>query len=96
MAIFSPEIDLAADYIAQRFEKIGLKHPKQYSNYKQPFQLFMVKPGAITVSLNGDAVADSDVMGITKANSVTFDDTNKPTITYVGLGDDLRAALGAG
>lgn len=90
---FSPEIDLAADYIAQRFEKIGLKPPKEYANYKQPFQLFMVNPGEISVSMNGVDVIESNVLGVTKANSVTFDDTNKPTITYVGLGDDLRAAL---
>ena len=90
---FSPEIDLAADYIAQRFEKIGLKPPKRFSNYKQPFQLFMVNSGIISVSLNGVAVADSDVLGFTKQHSVTFDDMNKPTVTYVGLGDNLRAAL---
>lgn len=60
---YSPEIHLAADYIAQRFQEIGLKSAKNLSGegFLQKFQVTKNTPNEINLAINEQNISHENI-----------------------------------
>ena len=99
-ANFSPEIDQAGNYIAKRFDNIGLSQLAGVKNFKQRFSIFQVAPKSLTITLNDQPIAPEH-MTIASAQtqfSWQFKQTGKQTeqvnIHVISAKDDMRSVIG--
>ncbi|MEO2267001.1 M28 family peptidase [Pseudoalteromonas sp. YIC-656] len=90
---FSPEIDIAADYIAERFTRIGLEPMAGANSFKQQFELHSVTPKNVAVSLNNQAVDTSKLAVVSQSSGFTWLQPSDATITHIAADMDLRATL---
>ncbi|MEY8197944.1 MAG: M28 family peptidase [Colwellia sp.] len=54
---FTPNIRKAADFIAKRFNEVGLTPSQSDSNFKQQYLLQKITPNTLTVEINSQAIA---------------------------------------
>ncbi|MBU2872235.1 M28 family peptidase [Colwellia sp. E2M01] len=100
---FSPEIHLAADYIAKRFNDIGLTPATNAPNFKQQYTVQQIKPQNLKVTINGQAI-DTDLVTMATTLADVNWDTNSllsksnqknasVNIKLIGENDNMRKAL---
>ncbi|MFD2167166.1 M28 family metallopeptidase [Thalassotalea euphylliae] len=89
--VYTPELDLAADYIASRFKSIGLKPFK--GSFKQNFSIFFITPSNATLKINGVDIAPEKIALATTSRSFDWDEESDVTQHLVGENDDLRKVL---
>lgn len=92
-ANFSPEIDMAADYISQRFSEIGLKTFNGLSSYKQTFSITSITPKSLNVTINNHAFSPENLTFASTKNSINWQDSSTINTLVVGEKDDMRTAL---
>ena len=90
---FSPGIEKAADYIASRFEQIGLEPLSQIGSYKQSFELFQISPESSEAVLNGKALDAGSYFVISSKKTLNWDQNSPLTVTKLGAEQDFRAAV---
>ena len=90
---FSPEIDIAADYIAQRFEAIGLQPIPGNNQFKQQFSLFSVTPTEVSVVLNNRPVKAEQLAVASQSAGFAWQQASTVNITRITADMDLRATL---
>lgn len=76
-ATFSPGIDKAATFIESEFKQIGLKPLAGASGYRQTFYKYQLKPASAQVTIDGQLIANDNVLVIGHNNEqLSFDQTN--------------------
>ena len=90
---FSPEIKLAADYIAQRFGQIGLQALASESDFLQRFSLFELTPKSLAVSLDGQALPADALAIASTVRSVTWNDLSDVNLVKITKDDDVRSVI---
>ncbi|ASP50060.1 M20/M25/M40 family metallo-hydrolase [Cognaticolwellia beringensis] len=90
-ASFSPEIDQAANYIAQRFKDIGLK-PLKNKSFLQPFTVHKIQPQTQNVVLNHKKISREDIAIATTIENIDWQNSNAQ-VHIVGKDDDMRKTL---
>ncbi|PZX49625.1 M28 family peptidase [Algoriphagus chordae] len=70
--LFSPELDKAADFIADEFKKSGLEFFGDNDSYLQTFTMLQATPAVITGSLDKETLSTSNVMVNTTAATVAI------------------------
>lgn len=86
----SPEIDMAADFIAKEFSKIGLTPFDE--DFKQTFTLYSIIPSQSSVSVNGNELEEHKFFSITNTDSVRWSLTDV-TVETINESEDFREAL---
>src|SRR3982751_1625359 len=69
---FSPEIDKAADFIADEFKKAGLQ-PWKDKSYLQEFAVLSPVQTSLTATINGETVDPKNIMVVTSQPDLTVD-----------------------
>ncbi len=98
---YSNDIRKAADYIAKRFNQVGLSSVTGIKNFKQTYTIQKVTPQTLTVQLNGKIISQEDLSIVTTQNHLNWQNigTNEPlstppvNIVFIGENDDLRQSL---
>jgi len=66
---FTNDIGKAADFIAQRFDDVGLTPATGTQLFKQHYKVQRIKPSALTVEINGQVIDEKDLsMATTNTN----------------------------
>lgn len=74
---FTPGIDKAATFIESEFKKIGLQPLTGESSFRQTFFKYQLKPIASAVIVDGQKIADENILVLGHNNEqLTFDQTN--------------------
>lgn len=97
---YSPEIQLAADYIAQRFQESGLVSANYISgsSFFQKYQITKTIPKTLTLTINGQNIPAERltmVSTIVNFSSVINNTTKRPefSIHNIGQNDDMQAII---
>ena len=90
---FSPEIDIAANYISQRFSNMGLKTFNGLPTFKQTFNITRIKPLNVSASINGKSIENNNVAIASTMKTVTWNNPNQVKTHLLGKKDDFRKIL---
>ena len=86
--IYSPEIDKAADFIADYFKKAGLKTYNNTTSYLQSFSMVSSKFKGITATINDEVIPAERVIVITgEPELVVTEKTGYETVYIAGGGN---------
>ncbi len=86
--VFSPEIDMAADFIASEFANTGLK-TFDGSSFRQSFSLIRPKFISASAEMDGNAVDQKDLMVVTCQADLSINQDAKYEITRIKPGTNL-------
>ncbi len=89
---FTPGIDKAADFIASEFKKAGLK-PVKRGSYLQEFAMLRTKFLSASGTLNGKAIEEKDVIGVSAKPKLAITQQSKYKIVKASK-DSLYAIYG--
>ncbi|MBO9621001.1 MAG: M28 family peptidase, partial [Niabella sp.] len=93
-AVFSPEIDKAANLIAASFEKSGLQ-PLAGSSFLQSFSVYSAAFRGLTATIDQKEISRDNVIVITGQPEITVTETSGYQVEHIKAGDNLfRAASG--
>lgn len=92
-ASFSPEIEIAADYIGQRFSEIGLKPLKGLSTYKQTFDVTSITPDKVSVRLNGKKINKNNIAIASTMKNLSWQSKEKINTHIINKDDNFRGIL---
>jgi len=92
-ANFSPEIDLAANYISQRFADIGLTPFNNLKTYKQTFTVTSIVPNKTSVKINGKAINNNQVAVASTMQTLAWQSPKQVNIHHINAQDDFRKTL---
>ncbi|HKB42995.1 MAG TPA: hypothetical protein VKC90_01350 [Chitinophagaceae bacterium] len=86
---FTPDIDKAADFIADEFKKTGLQTSGNTGSYRQEFA--MVKPKFISASaiFDGTAIDQKNIIVVTCQPELKIDQTSGYETGFIKPGDNL-------
>lgn len=88
-AVFTPDIDRAADYIESQFRSAGLQTWNNSASYRQPFSMIRAKPVSITGNIDGDPVAEGTVVAVSSASHLVVDEQSGYEKAFIKKGDNL-------
>jgi hypothetical protein len=86
---FTPDIDKAADFIADEFKKIGLQTLNNTGSYRQEFA--MVKPKFISASatFDGNVIDQKNIIVVTCQPELKIDQTSGYEMGFIKPGNNL-------
>ena len=85
---FSPEIDKAADFIADEFKKAGLQ-PWKDKSYLQEFAVLSPVQTSLSATINGDTVDPRNILVVTSQPDFTLDQNSGFEIRQIKAGGNL-------
>ncbi len=88
---FTPELDTAAKYIANRFKSVGLKPFK--NSYLQKFPIYSFKPSEVTLRVNDIEIETEQLALASTAKQLHWSQDSDVTITYILEQDKFRPTL---
>ena len=88
-AVFTPEIDKAANFIAEHFKKAGLKTFNNSENYLQTFAMVSPKLKELTATINNEKIAAERVIPITGARELVVTEKSGYEVTRISAGGNL-------
>lgn len=92
-ASFSPEIDIAANYISQRFSDIGLHTFNNLPTFKQTFNIISITPKNISVTINEKTINNNKIAIASTMEEITWNDATKIKTHVLNKKDDFRKVL---
>lgn len=87
---FTPGIEKAAKFIEGEFEKIGLEYMDGLNGYQQRFSMYSLTPESASVTINGKAVAEEDVIASASAASFEIKDVANTQVFTIPAGTDFQ------
>jgi Zn-dependent M28 family amino/carboxypeptidase len=89
-AVFTPDIERAADYIESRFRAAGLKTWNGSNSYRQPFS--MIRPTLIsaTGSLDGEPLPEDHIVTFSASPDLNIDENSGYDKYTIKAGSDMR------
>jgi len=92
-ANFSAEIDVAADYISQRFQEIGLVPLAGEKSFKQNFIITNIAPLGLTATLNNISISPEHLGMASTIETINWQSEKDFSTSVIGKDDDMRAIL---
>ena len=92
-ASFSPGIDQAADYIANRFKQIGLSPIEGQKDFKQSFNLYRVQLDNIDVMLDKSRVAPENILLLTSYQQLNWNENSQLKTLSINKDDNFRESM---
>ena len=91
---FTNDIGKAADFIAKRFDDVGLTPATGTQLFKQHYKVQRIKPSALTVEINGQVIDEKNLSMATTMTKVSWGNSDKSVNTVtIGEDDNMRQAL---
>jgi hypothetical protein len=91
-AVYTPDIERAADYIETQFRASGLKTWNGSASYRQPFSMIRAKLLSISGTLGEIPLTADNTVIVSSDEHIQLDDEKSNfKITWIHAGDDLRA-----
>ncbi len=91
-AVFTPDIERAADYIESQFKASGLKTWNGSDSYRQPFTMIHANMKSLTGNLDGTALTTENTIVISSAEHVQWDlEHSNFKAWFIKAGEDLRS-----
>jgi len=91
-AVFTPDIERAADYIEAQFKASGLLTWNGSSSYRQPFTLVRAQLDTLYGSFNGTPLTTKNTVVISSAEHIHLDEANL-NLSQIIAGQDLRSTV---
>lgn len=88
--LFTPELDKAAEFIAEEFQKSGLEYFGENDSYLQSFSMVQAAPSAISGSLDQEALSLSNVTINSTSASITTNSLADYEVVKVGKDDNFN------
>jgi Zn-dependent M28 family amino/carboxypeptidase len=92
---FTPDIDKAADFIADEFKKIGLQTFNNSKSYKQEFAMVRPKFVSASASFDGNAIDPKNIIVITCQPDLHIDEKSGYSFANIKAGENLSSAASA-
>jgi hypothetical protein len=89
---FTPDIDRAADFIADEFKKIGLQTFNNSRGYKQEFALVRPKFISASATFDGNAIDPKNIIVITCQPDLHIDEKSGYSFANIKAGENLSSA----
>lgn len=90
---FTPGIDKAARFIEGEFEKIGLEYFDGLNSYQQKFNMYSLTIESASVSINGEAIAEEDILASVSAETFELSDIADAQVFTIPAGTDFQAVF---
>ncbi|GAA0819915.1 hypothetical protein GCM10009111_24610 [Colwellia asteriadis] len=91
---FSKDIEKAAQYIAQRYQQVGLVAANNTDNFQQYYQIKSITPASLTVVINNNTLsADVLTMASTVSDFTWSENTANLSTHVISKDDNLRTIL---
>jgi len=87
---FTPDIDKAADFISDRFDKIGLDYIKGESDYRQKFDVLSIKVASADIEVSGSKITNENYFVLGDTATVEWSATNEIENIHISKNDDFR------
>jgi len=92
-AVYTPDIERAADYIESQFRAAGLRTWNGTNSYRQPFSMIRAKLMSISGSLDGMPLNTDNTVIISSAPHLQLDDRSGYNTGFIKAGEDLRSRV---
>ena len=92
--MFTPEITLAAEFIAKRFKEAGLVPLEGQSGYEQAFSIYNLKPKSVDILINGDVIDKKNIAVASSDETLLWTGIDNVHVTVINAADDFRTKLG--
>lgn len=92
-AVFTPDIEKAADYIESRFKAAGLKTWNGSNSYRQPFTMIQAKLLTATATLDGQTLPEGHVYAMSSASDLTIDENSGYEKVQIKAGQNFVTEL---
>ena len=92
-ANFSSEISVAANYIAKRFEDIGLSPLTGNNGFKQTFSLNNITPKSLAVEINGRQLSQAQLSMASTYDKFHWNSKEDTNIHIIDVEGDMRKTL---
>jgi len=92
---FTPDIDKAADFIADEFKKIGLQTFNNNKTYKEEFAIVHPKLISVWATFDGNAVDPKNIIIVTCQPQLKIDQTSGYEIAAIDAGGSLSRQAAA-
>jgi len=92
-ASFSPEIEIAANYIGKRFADIGLTPMQGLQTFKQTFDVINISPMSIDVKLNGSSITLENLAFASTMKQVKWNALSDTNIHTINATDNMREKI---
>ena len=88
---FTPDIDKAAGFIADEFQKAGLQTMQGNNGFKQEFAMIRAKFISVKGNFDGEELDAKDIIIVTCLPEIKFDETPGYEKVFIKAGDTLQA-----
>ncbi len=92
-AVFTKEIDQAADFISTEFKRAGLQPFSSASDFLQSFEVMRVVPSEGSLTINGDSIASADFFAVTDQPGINWNDNPEIGLKNIDAADDFNVKL---
>jgi hypothetical protein len=92
-AVFTPDIERAADYIETQFRAAGLRTWNGTDSYRQPFSMIRAKLLSISGTLDGMPLNGDNTVILSSAPHLQLDDHSGYNSGSIKAGEDLRSRV---
>lgn len=96
---FTNDIGKAADFIAQRFDEVGLTPNESTISFKQHYAVQRITPDSLSVEINGEKFSPDALSMATTLKAFSWNQANntdsKINTVVIGENDNMRKALRA-
>jgi hypothetical protein len=93
-ASFSEGIDVAADYISQRYQEICLVPMSGAKSFKQTFSITNIAPSLLNATLNGNVISDDHLGMASTIENINWTTGKEFSTHVIGKDDNMRAVIG--
>lgn len=88
-AVFTPDIERAADYIEARFKAAGLQTWNGSNSYRQSFTMIQATPVSATATLDGEALPAGHVVAMSSAEDLSIDENSGYERVWIKAGHNF-------
>jgi hypothetical protein len=92
-AVFTPDIEKAADYIESRFKAAGLNTWNGSNSYRQPFTMIEAKPVSATAILDGSLLPSGHIIAMSSASELTIDENSGYEKAWLKAGPNVFSEI---
>lgn len=92
-AVFTPDIEKAADYIESRFKAAGLKTWNGSNSYRQPFSMIQAKLISATATFDGQLLPAGRVFAISSASDLAIDENSGYEKVQIKAGQNFQTEV---
>ena len=93
--VFTPDIDKAADFIANEFKKVGLQTWNNSNSYKQEFSLVRPKLISVSATFDGKVIDPNNIIVVTCQPDLHIDQLSGYAFVAIKAGQNLRSSASA-